>query len=427
VLYIFSIMPLLEIFPPSDELTNPGRLRALYSTELLDGDDRDVFDRFTKLACALLNCPVSLVSLVDKDRQFFVSSHGFKAHPALQTGTPLSHSFCQHVVRNGEPLVVDDATKDPLLKANLAIRDLGVIAYLGVPLKSFEGHVLGSLCAIDSQARAWDATAIELLGTVATMVSDQIHFRELARELRAANLRLRDIEMERQEMVMMLVHDLRNPLTSMLGGLSLLETDPLTPNQMECLSLAEASGERVLEMVGQILDVSKAEAGRLKLNLVAADLGRLVNTAVSQLVHSAHIADVKVLTRIDPDLPTLWVDASKLLRVIINLLANAIQHSPGGNVTIQVQAGRDRETVALEIKDDGIGIPAEAHEQIFEKYHTPVSQDATRTSTGLGLAFCKKIVTAHQGQISVRSSAGKGATFSFWVRCQASSLQTAQG
>ena len=136
-------------------LTSPERLRALRATGLLDTPAEKPFDRLTQLVCRVLRVPVSLISLVDAERQFFKSQQGLSQPWADERQTPLSHSFCQHVVLRQEPLVIEDARSDPLVCENLAIPDLGVGAYLGVPLTDPEGHVLGSLCAIDTKPKAW--------------------------------------------------------------------------------------------------------------------------------------------------------------------------------------------------------------------------------------------------------------------------------
>ena len=132
------------------------RVEALYQTELMDSGPEERFDRLTRLVAMTLSVPVALVSLVDTKRQFFKSTFGLPEPWKTQRETPLTHSFCQHVVANASPLVIVDATLDPLVCDNLAIPDLNVRAYLGIPLLSSTGHILGSLCAIDSQPHRWN-------------------------------------------------------------------------------------------------------------------------------------------------------------------------------------------------------------------------------------------------------------------------------
>lgn len=152
----------------------PERLRELHRSMLLDTPPEESFDRLTRLTSSVLNVPVTLVSLVDSDRQFFKSCLGLPQPWAAQRQTPLSHSFCQHVVESRRPLVVSDAREHPLLRNNPAIRDLGIIAYAGAPLISPNGQVLGTLCAIDHEPRHWTTNQVEILCNLAGSVLSEI-------------------------------------------------------------------------------------------------------------------------------------------------------------------------------------------------------------------------------------------------------------
>src|SRR6058998_2311667 len=125
--------------PPASALRDPDRLAALRATALLDSEPEEGFDRLTRLATRVLDVPVALVSLVDEDRQFFKACIGLAEPWSSQRGTPLTHSFCQHAVASAEPLTIEDAREHPLVRENLAIRDLDVIAYAGFPLKTSDG------------------------------------------------------------------------------------------------------------------------------------------------------------------------------------------------------------------------------------------------------------------------------------------------
>jgi GAF domain-containing protein len=159
---------------PDTAVLAAERLTELHGTLLLDSPPEERFDRLTRLTATVLNVPVALVSLVNSDRQFFKSCLGLAQPWASRRGTPLSHSFCQHVVESRRPLVVSDAREHPLLKDNPAIRDLGVIAYAGAPLITPGGHVLGTLCAIDHQPRHWTPEQVEILCNLAGSVLSEI-------------------------------------------------------------------------------------------------------------------------------------------------------------------------------------------------------------------------------------------------------------
>ncbi len=143
-----------------------GRVAAVRATGALAG--RPALDRIASIAARVCNTPVSFVTLVDEDRQVFAGCIGLVKEPwASARETPLSHSFCQHAVASREPLVVNDAREHPVLKSNLAVRDLDVIAYLGVPLVAHDGNALGSLCVIDSKPRLWTTEQVEVMKDLA--------------------------------------------------------------------------------------------------------------------------------------------------------------------------------------------------------------------------------------------------------------------
>lgn len=156
------------------------RLRALEATGLLDSPHQESFDRHARIASEALDAPVALVSLVDEDRQFFKSCLGLPEPWQTQRGTPLSHSFCQHAVASKEPLIVDDAREHPVLKDNLAIRDMNVIAYAGIPLIDSDGHALGTLCTIDDHPRVWTRHQVALLKDIADSVLREIELTRAA-------------------------------------------------------------------------------------------------------------------------------------------------------------------------------------------------------------------------------------------------------
>ena len=170
-------------FPPVNEqnMASAPRLAALHRAQLLDTGAEPLFDRVTALAAKLLETDTVLLSLVDVDRQYFKSQCGLPEPYSRTLETPLSHSFCKHVVATREKLVVGDARTHPLVADNPAVTDLGVIAYLGVPVHSREGEVLGSFCVLDTKPRQWSATQIEILSALAGIIEDEIVLREQSR------------------------------------------------------------------------------------------------------------------------------------------------------------------------------------------------------------------------------------------------------
>jgi GAF domain-containing protein len=163
-------------------LAEPGRLAALQDAALLDTPAEESFDRLARLAAKVVNAPVALVSAVDRDRQFFKSCLGLPEPWASRRETPLSHSFCQHVVTAREPVIVTDARKDSRFIDNLAVRDLGVIAYLGAPLITTQGQAIGTLCVIDHEPRIWTKDEISLVTDIAAAIVTEITLRTAQRD-----------------------------------------------------------------------------------------------------------------------------------------------------------------------------------------------------------------------------------------------------
>jgi len=193
--------------PSASILTDPDRLAALGQTGLLDSVAEESFDRLTRMVTKLLGVPLSLVSLVDRERQFFKSEQGLPEPLNTTRQTPLSHSFCQHVVIGRTPLVVTDAENDPRVRDNLAIPDLGVKAYLGVPLILPSGHAIGSLCAIDTQPHLWTESDLKWLTDIAEIVMSEIGLR---REIE----RRRIAEQSQELLIGELHHRVKNTLAT---------------------------------------------------------------------------------------------------------------------------------------------------------------------------------------------------------------------
>lgn len=160
----------------SPEVRAPKRLESLRSTRLMDSEAEEAFDRLTRLASRTLGVPVSLISLVDDRRQFFKSKFGLGIEE-----TPLSHSFCAHVVTQRSPLVVVDASQHPLVRENPVIGELGVMAYAGIPIVTSDDQTLGSFCAVDVQPHEWSPADVEVLTELAFVTSTLIDLRTQAR------------------------------------------------------------------------------------------------------------------------------------------------------------------------------------------------------------------------------------------------------
>jgi signal transduction histidine kinase len=171
----------------NDVILDPARLDELVRLRLLDTPPEEPFDRLTRLASRLLGAPVAVVSLVDDHRQFFKSAVGLPQPWAALRETPLSHSFCQHVVTSAMPLIVDDAREHPLVRDNSAVKELNVIAYMGIPLTTPNGATLGSFCVIESHARKWTQGDQQTMTELAASVMSEIALRLAQDEMQVAN------------------------------------------------------------------------------------------------------------------------------------------------------------------------------------------------------------------------------------------------
>ncbi|MCB2053919.1 MAG: PAS domain S-box protein [Geminicoccaceae bacterium] len=195
--------PDVEHSPEADVLASPERLRALEATGLLDLPADPALDRLAKIAGRLVGSRVALVSLVGTDTQHFAGQHGLGAPLEALRRTPLAHSFCRRVVRSGRPLIVEDARDDARVRDIPGFSGLDVVAYLGVPLVARDGQVLGALCAVEPQPRAWsgdDVEAMELLArSVTTEIDTRLQLRTLER-LEAREAFLLDLAQEMVEL-----------------------------------------------------------------------------------------------------------------------------------------------------------------------------------------------------------------------------------
>ncbi len=232
--------------------------------------------------------------------------------------------------------------------------------------------------------------------------------------------RLQDLEQQRKEITTMIVHDLRTPLSSVITGLRmLLRSGPLNVVQKECHFLALTGGQRMLDIVNDLLDVDKMEAGFSVLQIAPFSIPQLIEEAIELVNASAQDSGLSLACEIEPDLPSLPGDIDKLRRTLVNLLGNAIKFAPqSGIIRIAVRRQED-EAILFSVSDSGEGIPSGALHSIFDKFCQAGTRHAGhRMSSGLGLAFCKMIVEAHAGRIWAESEAGQGSRFSFTLSTQ---------
>lgn len=227
----------------------------------------------------------------------------------------------------------------------------------------------------------------------------------------------KELEELRDKLTHMIVHDLKIPLTGISGYLDLLKMTAqkkLDGEELDCLQLARSSVSALVEMIMSLLDVARMEAGSMPLSLSVCDLKDLTRVAFEKLLSLK--GKRQFTLEASTDRLSVRVDSDIIVRVITNLVGNAIRYTPDDGIVLirleRVDGGR----VRLSVSDNGPGIPAQFHERIFEKFgQAPAGKSAPKYSTGLGLTFCKLATEAHGGCIGLESEVGKGSTFWFEV------------
>jgi signal transduction histidine kinase len=389
--------------PPNEA----ARLDALRAYDVLDTPPEAAFDDLTRLASQICGTPVAMVSLVDGNRQWFKSKIGTEV-----SETPRDIAFCAHAILQPELFIVTDAEADERFADNPLVTSAPHVRfYAGAPLITPEGLALGTLCAVDQVPHELSREQQEALRALARQAMDQLRLRRNLKQLR-------ELEVLRDSLIQMIVHDMRTPLTSLLAGLQTLgRLGGLDETQCELLGISIHGGQTLLRMINDLLDINKMEAGSLQLEYSPLHLEVVVEEALQQVAPLAAEKQITVSTDLASDLPALAADGEKLQRTVVNLLANAIKFTPAGGTVILSACRSDSEPAVLfRVTDTGEGIPREAYERIFEKFGQVESRHAGRTmSTGLGLTFCKMVVEAHGGRIWVESELGQGSRFSFII------------
>jgi signal transduction histidine kinase len=395
-------------------IEDPVRLEALDDSNLLDTLPEESYDRYTRLAAALLGAKVSLVSLVARDRQFFKSQVCRDGPPLGDDETKLSRSFCKHVVRDGRPFLVEDARHDLRVSENPAVGDGGVVAYLGMPIATVDGNILGSLCVIDRQPRQWSRQDQQNLADLACGVMREIELAETSAALRETLKVSRVGDEDRERELVMLAHDMRTPAAAVSSGLSFLAAPgtPLTHEQRHVLQLSQESVDRLLSMTQQILETGRLHSGTNNgLKLERISVSRLLRRVSRMLRPSADEAGVALLVDPPDELVFLRVDPSLVERLLLNFLVNAIKYSPpGGKITMQVQ--RSGSLCRITVNDEGPGVADEMKTRIFSQFVTgPQVGESPLASFGIGLALCKAVAEAHGGEVGVSDAPGGGSAF----------------
>jgi len=297
---------------------------------------------------------------------------------------------------------------------------LGYRSLLSMPLL-FEQRIMGALVVWRRQAGSFTPEVVNLLQTFASQSCLAINNARLFREIEAKGRQLEIASQHKSHFLANMSHELRTPLNAILGYSELMAdgTYGEVPARMgEVLERVDRSGRHLLGLINDILDLSKIEAGQLKLMPVDYSLEDVVRSVAASAEPLAAAKQLALVVTVAPDLPLGWGDARRLTQVLLNLVGNAIKFTDSGQVAVQARAAGDAFVVT--VADTGPGIAENERERIFEEFQQ--AETTTRSAkggTGLGLAIARRIVEMHGGRLWLESTLGRGSTFTFTVPVRA--------
>ena len=334
-----------------------------------------------------------------------------------------------YVVRTGTPVLVSHVTDEMLTSRARdeehlrAMRDLAITSYIAVPLTA-HGRTVGALTFIAAESgRHYDESDLRFARDVAYRAALAVENARAYRQANAAN-RAKD------EFLATLSHELRTPLNAVLGWSRMLRSGSLGPSKLpRALEVIERNAVAQLDLVEDLLDLSRIITGKFRLDIAPVDLGDAIDSAVEAIQPAATAKGVKVQVEIDPEYCAVVGDAARLQQAVWNLLSNAIKFTPrGGSVRIAVERVED-EQVAIEVADTGEGIDAAVLPYVFDRFRQGES-GTTRThmGLGLGLAIVRHIIELHGGRVEATSGGkGHGATFRLLLPVRGAELPAIAG
>lgn len=276
----------------------------------------------------------------------------------------------------------------------------------------FVRHILDPLSSLEAGARQISQGKLDIKLDIRT--GDEIE--DLARNFEKMADSLRALEELKQDLTRMIIHDLKSPLSGIIGSLDYLESGILgemTPDQLKIVTLARKSSETLVSMIQNLLDIAKMEEGKLDLKKEKVDMAQVLRERKVQYETLAVHEGKSLALEIEEGLPPVDIEKNLIERVLNNLLSNAINHTTSGG-KIRMALKRIEDHLEVTVSDNGAGIPPEYRDRIFEKFIQIKRREAhLRTGAGLGLTFCRMVVETHKGTIRVESELDKGSSFIF--------------
>ncbi|BCU79362.1 GAF domain-containing sensor histidine kinase [Luteolibacter sp. LG18] len=396
--------------PPIPE-NNEARLEALASYGILDTPVEADFDEFTALAARVCGTPVSVITFIDRDRQWFKSEVGQK-----EGETPLETSFCAHaILEDGDFCLVPDARRDPRFLDNpLVMSDPGLRFYAGAILRDAQGFALGTLCVADMKPRMLQDFQRQALRLMAKNIVQMLEIRRQAEQFRQISRKLNAELNLRKEILGIVSHDLRAPLAAiqLVNHVAAREVgrDRTPPKELleDLVEVLEDTMGDMHRLIGDLSDYSMSECGTLPMQFADCRPGAVVEGVQRRFkLASEHLGVSLVVEDATNGASGLKADAQRLSQALGNLVGNALNYTAkGGKITLTARIHPD--AVEFHVQDTGCGIQPDNLGRIFDPHWTSGEFEGSR---GLGLEITRGIVYSHKGTLAVESKPGEGSTF----------------
>ncbi len=383
------------------------RLNKLYEYSLLDTMNEEEYDQITKMAALLCEVPISLISLIDRDRQWFKSKVGLEDDEGAR-----DEAFCAHAINNiHEPLIVEDSSEDERFHDNPYVTgDPNIGFYAGIPLVTDDEMALGTLCVIDRKPRELSKSQLESLKILANQVVKLFELRKASLLMERYNKDLEARNKSLEEFARVAAHDIKSPLGSIKATAQMIKDQPgnLNEEQIELLGLMEESSEQLSQLIEGILRHSRSN----ELILEEKSWFSLPDLAQGCLRMLEPLNEGKLKLEVADGLNKVYSNRTAWHQIIINLVANAIKYTIGDQPKIKVQLKAEGNYLVLCVKDNGPGIKESDQERIFKLFQTTGNKDrGGKTGSGIGLATVKSIVDGMGGGIELKSTLGEGSAF----------------
>ncbi len=383
------------------------RLSKLVELNILDTLEEQAYDDLTALAAEICHTPISLVSLIDDNRQWFKSHHGLDARE-----TPRDLAFCAHAILSDDVFIVEDSALDERFHDNpLATGAPHVKFYAGAPLILENNIRVGTLCVISNEAQTISTIQKEALQALARQVVSQF-------ELRLKVKSLQSLDYAKDEFISMVSHELRTPLTAIYGALALLKNkvdENLSTQQKKLVDISYRNSDRLLCLVNDILDLAKLESGKLDMANEPVNMQLLLTKSLELNELYCHKCKVNLqFDALDHQRPVIVMgDEQRLLQVMSNLISNAAKFTFEGDM-IEIHLSTANGFVQVDVTDHGAGIPLDQQSLMFTKFKQLDNQmNKKMPGTGLGLNISKMIIELQGGKIGFTSTPHLKTTFYF--------------